>query len=748
MNPRNIPYHHFENYVLRSPLFSIDFYKSITQKQMTSDAHLKTLINNDQRIKEAIFLASPTLTTEINKWLDNRLDAEKSEKIHYTVLKYLSRMSSRCTPFGLFAGTTVGHFNDYTNIELKKNHKHKRNTRLDMNYLASLCLHLSKTESIRDQLRFFPNTSLYRLGHQFRYIEYSYINTRRVHHIIGIDFNEYVDKIISLAKTGKTINELAVSIVDEEISLEDAKEFITELTENQILISELEPTVSGDLLSKNIIDILKPLKGTKPIVSILEEVDRQLEILDTSLPNHTNEYLKISELLKPLDVPFDIKYLFQTDMVLAQKENTLSQLTAKKITKTLKLLNKLSSISKKTAFNQFQEAFIERYETKSVPLSRALDKELGIGYSQNNDYGDVNPLIGDLNIPTPSSTTLNQTINTNIIETILHKKVVECLTSNSTTIQLKDNDFEDITERWDDLPDTMSSMVEIYNLNGKEKVYMNYAAGSSAVNLLGRFCHGDSNIEDHVNHIIEVENKMNKDKILAEIVHLPEARAGNILFRPHLRDYEIPYLANSTMPSKNQIRIDDLAIVADSNNRIKIMSKKHSKEIVPRLSNAHNYAFGLPVYQFLASSQNSGKRNVITFDWGNLIDKFDFLPRVEYNDIILSYKLWNINKEAIQPLVNSIANTSELRRLISEFKTDKKLPDLVMLKDGDNELLINLCNIPSVKMLLHTVKKRPGFQLKEFLHSDGIVKESAKRFSNQVIVSFYNEHKLNQKTND
>lgn len=745
MSLKDIPYNNFSKFVLRTPLFSVDFFKSITKEDTIDVEVLKSILRNDKRVREAIFLASPSLLEEINKWLDGKLNDEKSEKIEFSVLKYLSRMSSRCTPFGLFAGTALGEFSNQTKIELQPNVNNARHTRLDMNYLVALTQNISKTEDIRNQLKFYPNTSLYKVGQQYRYIEYTYVGTKRVHHIIGVNYNNYLEKILEAAKDGKTINELANIILDEDVNLQDATDFVIELTESQILISELEPSVSGNELLTQILKVLKELKHTRDFVAILNQVDRSLSKLDHSITNDSNEYKKINQLLEPLNTSFDLKYLFQTDMTIAHRNNTLDYSLARKIKKTFKFLNKLSSVSSKTQFHQFQEAFFERYETKPVSLSKALDKDIGIGFVQDNTYGDVNLLIDDLNLLPSSKKASSYEVTTNHIETILHRKLIECITSNSTVLYLKDNDFETIEESWDDLPDTMSSMVEIVNVNGIEKIHMNYVVGSSAANLLGRFCHGDKQIETYVRSMVEIEKEINKDKLIAEIVHLPEARVGNVLFRPHLRDYEIPYLANSIINPENQIKIDDLEIVAESSSRLVVKSIKHNKEVIPRLSTAHNYSYrALPVYQFLASAQNIGKRNVISFEWGNLEKKFDFLPRVEYNDVILSYKLWNIKKKDIQPLLDTREDDTDFKNIISQFKASKKLPDLVMLKDSDNELLINLNNLLSVRMLLDTVKKRTSFQLKEFLHDQGIVKEASNSFSNQIIVSFFNEHKLNK----
>lgn len=739
------PYKIFNNYVLRTPLFSVDFFKSITKNKNTTDEELKNICQN-KRIKEAIFLASPDLSNELNKWLNGKLNDEKSENIKYSVFKYLSRMSSRCTPFGLFAGTTVGEFSHSTHIELDENFKNTRHTRLDMNYLVALTQTIIEVEAIRDQLQFYPNTSLYKVGRQFRYIEYSYINTKRIHHIVGANYTWYLDKIIKESKRGKTIKQLALVITNDDILFEEAFNYITELIESQILISELEPSVSGPEFLEHILTVLKKLDYTETIISILEKVDSSLHKIDKSITNNISEYLKIGELIKPLNTTFELKYLFQTDMILSCKKNTLDYSILKKIKSVLSLLNKFSFAQNETPLSQFKTAFYERYETTPITLSKALDKELGIGFLQNNDYGDVSVLVDDLKLPLNPNTSKEYKVTANVLQDILQNKLMECIKSNRDVLIINDKDFDDLDleEDWSDLPDTMSSMIEVINLEGKEKISMSYMGGSSAVNLLGRFCHGDHNIKRHVKQIIDIETNINKDKILAEIVHLPESRVGNILFRPHLRDYEIPYLANSTIKEANQINIEDLEIVAKSPNRIAIKSKKHNKEVIPRLSNAHNFSNGsLPVYQFLACVQNNDKRSGIGFSWGALADKFDFLPRVEYKEVVLSCKLWNLKKADIQPVINVINKDSEFSNAIKELVNSKNLPQFVMLKDGDNELLINFNNLLSVKMLLNTIKKRSKFQLKEFLHAeDGIIKESVNNYSNQIVVSFFNEEKL------
>ena len=78
--------------------------------------------------------------------------------------------------------------------------------------------------------------------------------------------------------------------------------------------------------------------------------------------------------------------------------------------------------------------------------------------------------------------------------------------------------------------------------------------------MLGRFCHGDELFERHVAEHLRAEESLQPEAIFAEVVHLPEGRVGNVLLRPVLRGYEIPYLGLSGAASEKQIPITDLRV--------------------------------------------------------------------------------------------------------------------------------------------------------------------------------------------
>lgn len=76
---------------------------------------------------------------------------------------------------------------------------------------------------------------------------------------------------IEASKEGKSIEFLTKPLVNSEITEHDAREYIQELIENQLLISEIEPNVSGR-------DFLDTLISTFRRIEIKEEMLTLLSI--------------------------------------------------------------------------------------------------------------------------------------------------------------------------------------------------------------------------------------------------------------------------------------------------------------------------------------------------------------------------------------------------------------------------------------------------------------------------------------
>ena len=681
--------------------------------------------------REMLQIATPDLSEGMEKGED---------RAQYSAYRYYQRACTRPTPFGLFAGCSMGTAGECTEILLSEQQKYKRTTRLDMNYICALTQQIEKDRGIREQLCYFPNNSIYRVGYHLRYVECLYKKTGRIHRITQAETSEYLEKVLILARNGATFTELAATLTTDEITIEAAVEFIHDLIDAQVLISELEPSVTCVQPLTEIITRLKRLQiENRQITDILSEIEAQLISIDQLPIGDTCDiYSAIIKNIEKTKIEAEIKYLFQTDMYKPVQHATVNRKILKDIQHTLIFLNKITPTPTRTNLSQFRENFYNRYEEREIPMLFALDNELGIGYTGNTS-GDISPLVDDLAVPRENSPS---NISLSPFQSTLMQKLQKTLQKGEQVVELTDEDVKGAQAMWDDLPPSFSVMCQILKDDDEGRsFYMQMSGGQSAANLMGRFCHLDEQILNHTLSITEKEAQLNPDVIFAEIAHLPESRIGNILLRPVLRPYEIAYLARSGVAHEFEIRPDDLYI-SIRKNRIVLRSKRLNKEIIPHMSTAHNYSGQnpMPVYHFLCDLQHQNGRTGFGFFWNDAAQQFDYLPRVVYKNCILSQARWTVREKEIKALTG-IKDGSELLRKVKEWKSNRNIPGIVLLADADNELYVDLNNTLSIRAWLSTVKKRPMIKLEEFLFDPetAIVQGPEGVFTNEFIFSFYRE---------
>ncbi|KRB59940.1 lantibiotic dehydratase family protein [Flavobacterium sp. Root186] len=723
----------FSSFVLRTPLYPLSFYLDLVESYSLEKA---IEIYQIPLVKEALNLASPELVTELNKWSkkDPSISKEKSEKLEITLLKYLARMSSRCTPFGLFAGCSVGAIAGETKITLEESDKFKRNTQFDMRFWITLLQAIGNKKEVTSQLKYYPNTSIYKIGDFYRYVEYKYINERTEHTIAAFRKSKVLKIILSRAKSGMNIEEMVSILADDESEKNEAFEFILNLIKNQFLICELDAVVTGDNEWKRVTDILRKVPNLNETNSFLETIQKQLKNLDLTLTPSHEAYEKIQNEIEKNGALYDEKYLFQTDLNTKTSESFLNETVSKQVIEALYFLNGIQPKTPSKNLEEFKKEFIKRYEYKSMPLTTVLDSEIGIGYLQNLDLNDSHEILDNFSFKLKKQKTKN--LSWTSYDFVLQKKLFDCISNKENTIVLSENDFSDLNLDLKNMPATFSTIIEIF---GQDTISIESSGNVSAAKLLGRFCNGNPEIHELTKEIIDKEENLHLDKITAEIVHIPESRTGNILRRPILRKHEIPYLSNPGVSQKDTISLNDLSI-SINNNKIVLYSKKHKKEVLPCLSNAHNFSRNsLPVYHFLCDLQGQRTKAINSFSWGNLNKLYDFFPRVMYKKIILSKAKWLIKKEEIINL--SKIDKNILPETFLKWRLKRNISRYANWVNHDNTLLFDFEAPISLELFLKSVKNREEITLEEFLFTENsAVKNNAGQyFCNEFILSFYKE---------
>lgn len=718
----NVPYSFDKKLVLRTPRLPV----TVT---ITAADVVEWLKNED--FLEAIYLASPVLYEECKKWNAGTVLSKKDqEKITATLSKYYTRMNSRCTPFGLFSGCSMAVW-DEGETSVVMDESIGRHTRLDMHYLCALSQALAIKPGIREHLRYFPNNSIYVIGDELRYVEYQYILGKRNHQISSVTSSDFLQNLLGATAGGATIAQMVDVLVTDDISPEEARLFVDEIIGAQLVVNELEPAITGKEFLHQVIEQLKKITPQQPgelqdIIDLLEQVNLLLLQKDAAPGAGIGEYKAIIALLDQLEVPYDESKLFQTDIIKNTRESKVSVALQNEITGALTILNKLTPERVNDNLHSFARRFYERYEDKEMPLLTIMDTETGIGYLENKS-NDIASLVDDVYIS--QQETVPQ-LRWSKVEQFLHQKIQGHSPVTQYSIAIAEDDLKDIAPNWNDLPASMSVMFRL--VSNDQQVYIESAGGASAVNLLGRFAHADERINELVCAVTREEQLNEPNAIYAEIIHLPESRIGNILLHPVFRDYEIPYLASSSLDKEHQVAVNDL-YVSVRNNKVILRSKRLNKQIIPRLSTAHNYSYNaLPVYQFLCDLQLQGKRMGLVFNWGSLEKMHRFLPRVTYGNTILHLAKWNLEDTDIKALYG--LSGDELVQAITALRARWNLPQQVVLADGDNELLVDFGTPLLVQAWLETIKGRKQFVLKEFINNQQLVKnENGQSFANQFV---------------
>ena len=723
----------FSQYVLRTPLFPVSFYLNLLENY-SSENTLQQFEN--PIVREAIRMASPELLTALDKWKANpdSLSIKKKNGLELSLLKYIARMATRCTPFGLFAGCTVGNLDSESKILLESPQNFTRFTQFDMQFWVAMLQEFATRKQVRPHLTYYPNNSVYALGDFYRYVEYKYVKTKREHSISALRKSLLLKKLLVEAKSGITVDKMISLLADDASERTEALAFIDQLIDFQFLVSELDATITASDEWGSVFTILNKIPCLKAENEILKRIKKQFLELDSKLIPSERNYEEIKRLIQKMGLEYDEKYLFQTDLNTTTSVNTLSEKVSQEVLLAIRFLNGIQK--KKESVNQlnFIKAFTKRYESREKALATVLDTETGIGYLQNAEMNDTHDILEKFSIRSKILDEVNQSWTA--YDIILEKKLQECIFKKGKAITLSEKDFPDFDANWDKSPATFSVMIQLLK---KEEISIESSGDVSAAKLLGRFCNGNIDIHNLTNEIVEKEKKQNPDKILAEIVHVPESRTGNILRRPVLRKHEIAYLSNSGVSQRHTIAINDL-MVSVSNNQIILRSKKHNKEIIPCLSNAHNYTNkSLPIYHFLCDLQAQGVKPIYNFSWGVLELHYAFFPRVYYKSVILSKAKWMVTKNEIESFSKQAAH--KLLEAFTIWRSEREIPRFVNWADSDNTLLVDFEKEVGVRLFLKSVQHHNKIVLEEFLFSEeSAVKDSnGESFTNQVILSFYKE---------
>lgn len=720
-----------------------NFGRAYYQDRQVLRERLRAMVTRSD-ILEALQVASPDLVESLPRWL-NEPDSEKGQRLEAALVRYFARMCHRPTPFGLFAGHGMGRMGSRTHLQVPPRECLQRRSRLDMGYLCELVGELRKNMELRDHLEYRPNTSLYRVGSLYRHSHVEVVNGRSRLHLVEIQPDDALETALARAKDGASLADLVDSLVDDDLPTAEVRRYLNELIDKQILVSNLEPNTTGQEFLPQLVTLLQRSASSTVAASALNRAERTLQVLDArGIGNPPEAYQELSRTLEALPVRITPSKLWQVDLFFPEAGITLGPEVQQDLILAASLLERLMPMSSFDPFAAFKEGFERRYDQRWVPLAEALDPEYGVGWTGANGNVPLStPLLDGLLLdglaPGPEELPGLQPREVHLL-----KRVLDLRFLGKTHLELGDQDLAamEITHPGYPMPHSFACQVELYKAlsraqdPGDHLILIHGAWGPSAARMLGRFCHGDPGLAAAVCRHLREEERMQPHAVFAEVAHLPEGRMGNVMVRPVLRAFEIPFLGRSGAPAAQWICVEDL-YVGLREGRVVLWSRRLNREVVPRLSSAAAYHDrGSDMYRFLACLQDQGVKRGLGFSWGNLAGEAA-LPRVTRGKLVLARAQWRLSPDEMATL-RKAPGTKDRFLQFQNLRRERGFPRHLLLADADNELPVDLENPLAVEALWSILKSRREALLVEDLAAEGCLLANGPdgAFTHQLVVTF------------
>jgi thiopeptide-type bacteriocin biosynthesis protein len=690
-------------------------------------------------VRDALFVASPSLDEALEVWQKEPF-GEQGRRLEPALVSYVSRAATRATPFGLFAGWTTGTIDMRTRLRLQAQERYQRHSRLDADYLWALAEAVERDPQLRKIFVYEPNSSLYEAAGRLRLAEARLGDDGRSYHLVAVDKTPYLTAALERAQGGAALEAVAEVLVDDEISQAEAEEYVAELADNQLLVTNARPLVTGDEPVRGLVASLSSHAETAQIGERIDEARAALEAIDAEgLGASPERYRAVASVLGELPAQPGLSRLVQVGLVKPAEEATLGRRVVSELARGVRILHQLAPEHGPDGLSRFREEFSRRYETREIPLVEALDEEIGVGFERSSSpLAEASPLLAGLPFRGGDLQARRWTAR----DALLLEKLARALAEGASEIALEASDLEALgSQQHRPLPDafyvraTLAAESDCAIEQGAFRVVLHYVGGPPGAALLGRFCHADQTLRKFVRAHLQAEEAQRPGRLFAEIVHLPDGRIGNTMCRPVLRDYEIPYLGRSGVPADHQIPVTDL-LVSVRDGRIVLRSRRLEREVVPRLTAAHNEEWrNLGVYRFLCALQRQDAVPRLAWDWGPLNDA-PFLPRVVSGRLVLRRARWNVTEAELRALGR--ASGAGQFAAVQAWRAERRLPRYVALADRDRELVIDLDNVLSVAALAHQLRGwRQALLVEMFPGPDALCATGPEgRFVHELVVPF------------
>jgi thiopeptide-type bacteriocin biosynthesis protein len=654
-----------------------------------------------------LFFASP----EVERMLASLDDgALPDAKLVRALTRYFLRAAGRETPFGLFAGISLGHVGGDDCLEIGPASDYRRLTRVAPSVLCRLLNSLEPEPSLHYEL----SSTLALVHGSFRFTCPEPAAThdgRDVNSIVELTATPMLHRTVQHAGGSITADALSRSLLHGDLEYEDVLAFVLTLCKRSFLVPSCLPTATGEGMLEALIRRLKAYPVMTTVNARLQSVQQLLtETNHAALGNASEPLHRARAILSDVS---DLKLLqqpLQSDLLKPAPDLRLSEAVARQFLAAAERLQRTGSVQPPSQLVEFRERFTQRYDQRWVPLLEVLDRDAGIGF-EGLEGSPRDAFLKDIKL----APRLERQVTFDAYDQQRLKLWQRTLTRGETVCELDDEDLASFPTLQSGLPESFSVMARLAKTaDGGLQVVAPIVAAPSALSTLARFAEADAQLGAALRRHAQQEQALAGDVLLADVAYLPHDASAHVAVRPVLRSYEIPLLGGSSAPLEQQIRLADLLVGVEGGS-IALYDTQRSKRVKVRLASAHNFSSpACPVsYRFLGALQLQDEGNVVSsWSWGVLEDA-EYLPRVVCRDSVLSLARFRLSSAELKPAL--AARGTQAFALVHALREQRRLPRFLTRPEGDQRLPVDLDNELSVEELLHAARQHSGLVLEELL---------------------------------
>ncbi|RZL60397.1 MAG: hypothetical protein EOO93_14085, partial [Pedobacter sp.] len=593
-------------------------------------------------------------------------------KVFFTIWKYFNRSKFRSTPYGTFAGFSI--FQDGFN-NAKKNEivvEEKQLIHEFIDWPEKNKVHFSINQLQDNNCLLFANSSYYFTSTSIRYIAC----TDGLFELAEIDKDDFVYKILQKCKKPIRFNDLLLSLDADEENKQDIISLLEDMLSLQLLLSEADPNIIGvDYFSR------------------------------IGLSTHN-------------ELP---KYLIAERNVIG---GGLNMNLFNAVPGLVNIMQRIQPIEGREALANFTNKFKLKFEQREIPLSLALDPEMGVGYDELEQAGQDDDFITQFR----GKKLVKKDNWTDKIKGSL-KEIISAEGFKSNEVIQLDKLGITLAAQPTVVPNSFSMLLTIVD----DLICVDQTGGSTANALSGRFTLASDKVLEHCQGIGKIEQDANPDVLFFDVAYMVETNVDNINRRKLVYNKQLSILNFDT--SAEPLTLDDIMLSVNG-NEIVLKSRSLNKRLIPRMASAYNYSRSdLSVFRLLCDLQHQNIQTNLSLFVDNLLPDLAYYPRIQYQNIIIAQQKWQVSKIDFDAGgINEIRHYLKAIGVKHYFKCG--LADQTLCFDIDNDT--------DLFALQSYMQKQDKVYLEEVLlpKQGAVVDEFSKPYLAQFILNLYHEENI------